>query len=140
MLFVILETSLFGGCLVPHAVVIERGPESFGAYVPDPPGCVAVGRSREEVLDLIREAVAFHIEGMHESGEMVPPPNSETEYVEVVSPRRSLYFSGCGNSSPSATRNGRRDFCEIRELPDAGRRDIVAEFRSRGSRETGTWR
>jgi len=47
-----------------YMVVIEEGPTSFGAYVPDLPGCIAVGESVEEVLQLIQEAIEFHIEGL----------------------------------------------------------------------------
>ncbi len=66
-----------------YAVVIEKTATSFGAYVPDLPGCVAVGESREEVVGLIREAIEFHLEGMKDDGESVPEPRSEAEYVEV---------------------------------------------------------
>lgn len=48
------------------AVIIGEGPASFGAYVPDLPGCVAVGDTRDEALTLIREASAFHVEGLKE--------------------------------------------------------------------------
>ena len=51
-----------------YLVVIEQGPSSFGAYVPDLPGCVAVGESRAEVTQLIHEAIEFHVEGMKEGG------------------------------------------------------------------------
>ena len=67
-----------------YAVVIEKGETSFGAYVPDLPGCVAVGETREEVLTLISEAIEFHLEGMAEDGEGMPEPHSEAEYVEVL--------------------------------------------------------
>lgn len=70
--------------MMKFAVVIERGDTSIGAYVPDLPGCVAVGESREEVLTLIREAIEFHLEGMKENGEQLPEPLSESEYVEVM--------------------------------------------------------
>ncbi len=66
-----------------YLVVVEEGPESFGAYVPDLPGCVAAAQSREEVLTLIREAIEFHIEGLKEEGEPVPRPSSSSEVVEV---------------------------------------------------------
>jgi len=66
-----------------YMVVIEKGEASYGAHVPDLPGCVAVGRSREEVLKLIREAIEFHIEGLRDAGEPVPMPSSASEYVEV---------------------------------------------------------
>lgn len=64
-------------------VVIEEGNTSYGAHVPDLPGCIAVGQSREEVLRLIREAIEFHIEGLREAGEPVPVPSSVSEYVDV---------------------------------------------------------
>lgn len=66
-----------------YMVVVERGESSWGAYVPDLPGCVAVGESREEVLRLIREAIEFHIEGLRNDGQPVPTPSSEGEFVEV---------------------------------------------------------
>ena len=64
-------------------VVIEQGPASFGAYVPDLPGCVAVGQSRAEVTALIQEAVEFHIEGLRTDGLDVPQPHSTSELVEI---------------------------------------------------------
>jgi len=64
-------------------VVIERGESSWGAHVPDLPGCVAVGESRDEAIDLIREAIALHIEGLKRQGLPVPKPTSEGEFVEV---------------------------------------------------------
>ena len=67
-----------------YLVVIERGPNSFGAYVPDLPGCVAVGASREEVEGLIQEAIAFHIGGMRQDGLPVPQPSSVGQLVRVV--------------------------------------------------------
>ena len=66
-----------------YAVIIEEGENSFGAYVPDLPGCVAVGETREEVLKLIEEAIEFHIEGLREDGQPVPEPSSSIEYVGV---------------------------------------------------------
>ena len=66
-----------------YMVVIERGENSWGSHVPDLPGCVAVGETREEVLQLIREAIDFHIEGLREDGVPVPSPTSESEFVEV---------------------------------------------------------
>ncbi len=66
-----------------YMVVIERGETSWGAHVPDLPGCVAVGETRDEVLQLIQEAIEFHIEGLKEQGLPAPPPSSEGEFVEV---------------------------------------------------------
>jgi predicted RNase H-like HicB family nuclease len=66
-----------------YAIVIEKGPTSYGAYVPDLPGCVAAAETKDEALNLIREAIEFHIEEMREEGLPVPEPISSAEYVEV---------------------------------------------------------
>lgn len=67
-----------------YAVVIEKGPTSYGATVPDLPGCVAVGETVEEVEALIREAIDFHIEGLLKDGAPVPPPTTICEYIETA--------------------------------------------------------
>jgi predicted RNase H-like HicB family nuclease len=67
-----------------YVVIIEKGNSSFGAYVPDLPGCVAVGETREEVMKLIREAIEFHIEGLKEDGLPVPVPSSTIQTVHVA--------------------------------------------------------
>ena len=66
-----------------YAVIIEEGENSFGAYVPDLPGCVAAAETKEELMRLIQEAIDFHIEGLREDGRPVPEPSSSVEYVEV---------------------------------------------------------
>lgn len=66
-----------------YTVIIEEGPTSWGAYVPDLPGCVAVGESHNEVLTLIREAIEFHLEGLKEDGQAIPEPHSYSEIVEI---------------------------------------------------------
>ena len=66
-----------------YLVVVEKGKSSYGAYVPDLPGCVAAGETRREVLKLIREAITLHIEALRESGRPVPEPNSKSEAVKV---------------------------------------------------------
>ena len=66
-----------------YMVVVERGETSWGAHVPDLPGCVAVGETREEVLRLVRGAIEFHIDGLKQDGLPVPTPSSEGEFVEV---------------------------------------------------------
>ena len=66
-----------------YQVILETSPTSVGAYVPDLPGCVAVGTNRDEALELIREAIEFHIEGLRASGEPVPAPATRLELVEV---------------------------------------------------------
>lgn len=59
-----------------YTVVIERGPTSFGAPVPDLPGCVAVGETKAEVLVLIREAIELYLEALEEDGETIPIPQA----------------------------------------------------------------
>ena len=69
-----------------YGIVIEQGPVSYGAYVPDLPGCVAVAETKAEVRRLIREAIVFHLdlEGMRLKGEAISQPTSRLGYVEVV--------------------------------------------------------
>ncbi len=66
-----------------YVVILEKGEKSFGAYVPDLPGCVAVGKTKREALRLIREAIEFHLEGLREHGIPIPQPTSSTELVTV---------------------------------------------------------
>jgi predicted RNase H-like HicB family nuclease len=66
-----------------YAVVIEQTDKSYGAYVPDLPGCVAVGDTFEEVEQLIQEAIEFHIEGLKEDGLPIPEPKTRCEYIEA---------------------------------------------------------
>ena len=66
-----------------YVVIVEQGDTSFGAYVPDLPGCVAVGETREETIQLIREAIELHIESLRENGEPVPVPHSSVEKIGV---------------------------------------------------------
>ena len=66
-----------------YLVVIERGETSFGAYVPDLPGCIAAAESEAEVRRLIKEGIEFHIEGLRQDGQPVPPPSSSSTIIEV---------------------------------------------------------
>ncbi|HJT97527.1 MAG TPA: type II toxin-antitoxin system HicB family antitoxin [Rhodanobacteraceae bacterium] len=66
-----------------YMVVIEQGTDSFGAYVPDLPGCIAAAQTRDEVLRLIREAIEFHLEGLKDEDASLPQPHSFSEFVEV---------------------------------------------------------
>jgi len=67
-----------------YTVIYEQGPTSWGAYVPDLPGVVAVGESRLEVEGLIQEAISFHLDGLREDGLPIPPPTSFAGIVEVT--------------------------------------------------------
>ena len=67
-----------------YAVVIEQAEGNFSAYVPDLPGCVATGATVAEVESEVREAIAFHLDGMREDGQEIPVPSSQVEYIEVA--------------------------------------------------------
>jgi predicted RNase H-like HicB family nuclease len=67
-----------------YAIVIERAEVNYSAYVPDLPGCVATGNTIEEAEEQIREAIAFHLEGLREDGLPVPLPVSHVEYVNIA--------------------------------------------------------
>ena len=67
-----------------YAIVIEKAENNYSAYVPDLPGCVSTGATVEEAEKSIREAIAFHLEGMRENGIPIPPASSHVEYVEVA--------------------------------------------------------
>ena len=67
-----------------YAIVIEKAEGNYSAYVPDLPGCVAIGVTIEEVESQIREAIEFHLEGMREDGTPIPPPASRVDYVDIA--------------------------------------------------------
>jgi predicted RNase H-like HicB family nuclease len=64
-------------------IIIEKANDSYGAYSPDLPGCVAVGVSREEVEEKMYEAINFHIEGLKEEGIPIPESRSIAEYIVI---------------------------------------------------------
>ena len=67
-----------------YLVIVEKGPTSFGAYVPDLPGCIAVGESREDTLASMQEAIELHLEGLKEVGQSAPEPASSSAFLEVA--------------------------------------------------------
>ncbi len=67
-----------------YAIVIEKAPGNYSAYVPDLPGCIATGATLAEVEAEIRDAIVFHLEGLREDGLPVPAPESQVEYVEIA--------------------------------------------------------
>ena len=69
--------------MMKYAAVIEKGENNYSAYVPDLPGCVATGKTKDEVSRNVREAIALHIEGLREDGLPVPEPQTSAEFVEV---------------------------------------------------------
>lgn len=66
-----------------YAIVIEKSASNYAAYVPDLPGCIATGATLDETETLIREAMAFHLEGLQADGQPFPPANSQVDYIEV---------------------------------------------------------
>jgi predicted RNase H-like HicB family nuclease len=67
-----------------YAVVIESVCSNHSAYVPDLPGCIATGATLAEAEAAIREAIAFHLDGLREDGLPIPAPSSKVDYVEVA--------------------------------------------------------
>lgn len=67
-----------------YAVVIENAGPNYSAYVPDLPGCIATGSTLAEAEAAIREAIAFHLDGLREDGLPIPAPSSKVDYVEVA--------------------------------------------------------
>ena len=65
-----------------YAVVIERGPTSYGAHVPDLPGCVAAAETKAELCELIRQAIELYVEALEEDGLPIPAPQAY-ELIEV---------------------------------------------------------
>jgi predicted RNase H-like HicB family nuclease len=70
---------------VNYVVVFEKSATGWAAYVPDLPGVVTTGSSKEETQKLIREAIQFHIEGLKEDNLPIPEPTSSAELISVPS-------------------------------------------------------
>jgi predicted RNase H-like HicB family nuclease len=73
-----------------YAIVIEQESTGYGAYVPDLPGCVAVGRTLKETQRLIRTAIAAHLAGLREDGDPVPAPRTQISVATVQGPRVAI--------------------------------------------------
>jgi predicted RNase H-like HicB family nuclease len=71
---------------VNYVVVYEKSEMGWAAYVPDLPGVVTTGHSREEVRSLIQEAVEFHLDGLREDRLPIPQPSAEAEVISVMEP------------------------------------------------------
>jgi predicted RNase H-like HicB family nuclease len=66
-----------------YLIVVEQTQTGFSAFSPDLPGCVSTGRTREDVVQNMREAIAFHLDGLREEGQAVPEPHTYSAYVEL---------------------------------------------------------
>ena len=67
-----------------YAIVIEKAEGNYSAYVPDLPGCIATGATLAEVELEMREAIAFHLEGLQADGRPIPQPVSQVGYLEIA--------------------------------------------------------
>jgi predicted RNase H-like HicB family nuclease len=67
-----------------YAMIIETGNGNYSAYLPDLPGCIATGRTIEEVRERMREAIELHLAGMREDGLPIPQPTSLADYIEAA--------------------------------------------------------
>ena len=68
---------------VKYTIIIEKAPHNYSAYAPDLPGCVAAAYTRDEVVESMREAIEFHLDGLRRDGDPVPPPQTTAVQVEV---------------------------------------------------------
>jgi predicted RNase H-like HicB family nuclease len=67
-----------------YTVIIEAGERNYSAYVPDLPGCIGTGKILEDIKRLMREAIAFHLEGLKANGLPIPEPSTPSEYIEAT--------------------------------------------------------
>ncbi len=87
-----------------YAVIIEKGATGYSAYAPDLPGCGAAAATKAETRALIKEAIAFHLEGLREFGEDVPPPSCEVASVKI--PRRKTRITATLPHTAKAAKRG----------------------------------
>ena len=67
-----------------YPILIEPTETGYSAYSPDVPGCIATASSRDELEQVMRDAIVFHLEGLRASGQPVPPPSTSASYVDVA--------------------------------------------------------
>jgi predicted RNase H-like HicB family nuclease len=67
-----------------YAMIIEKGERNYSAYLPDLPGCIATGKTVEEIRERMRKAIDMHLRGLREDGLPIPEPSSMAEYVEAA--------------------------------------------------------
>ena len=82
-----------------YIAVLEKGKSSYGAFVPDLPGCIAVAEDRQQTLRLLEEAVAFHVEGLQAQGLPAPAPRCDVAEVEVRGPRGMVLPASSGHAT-----------------------------------------
>jgi len=67
-----------------YMVIVEKGESSYGAFAPDLPGCIAVAETEQEVIELIKEAIQFHLEDLQTEGRPIPQPVSKSTFIEIA--------------------------------------------------------
>ncbi len=82
-----------------YLVVYEQGDSNWSAYAPDLPGCMATGVTHEETAETMREAIAFHIDGLREGGDAIPAPSAQVGMVEVPGEPAARYLVVFGRES-----------------------------------------
>ncbi len=87
-----------------YIVVYEDGPGNWSAYVPDVPGCIATGKTRQATEKRIKEAIEFHLEDLAEDGEPIPEPGTWTSIVEVDVPGGGAAKDGTDVEAPKPSR------------------------------------
>ena len=70
-----------------YLIVVEKTSTGFSAYSPDIPGCASAGRTEEEIKANMKEAIAFHVDGLRREGLPVPIPFTKPAYVEIPASR-----------------------------------------------------
>ena len=90
-----------------YAIVIEKAPRNYSAYLPDVPGCVATGRTVQQTINRLREALAMHFQDMVERGEQLPDPETIVDHIDVALPatrpvKRTASVPLTGNAAGAA--------------------------------------
>ncbi len=70
--------------MTSYTIIIERGERNYSAYCPDLPGVVAAGETEEETIELMKEAIEFHLEGLREDDLPIPEPTTSARCIEVA--------------------------------------------------------
>jgi len=96
-----------------YAVVIEKAKRNYSAYIPDVPGCISTGKTVQETLNNLREALEFHFEGMREDGDKIPDPETLVDYIDVGVQTTSINGLHTEIQSPGET--GRRKRARVRQ-------------------------
>jgi predicted RNase H-like HicB family nuclease len=73
-----------------YVILLEKGKDNYGVFAPSLPGCVSVGKTRQEAIDNMYEAIQLHLEGMTEDGDPIPDEDLEAVILVVPEPKAQL--------------------------------------------------